>query len=50
MILDDLESHRETCRVCRPWSLCAAGARLLEQVTQQAAAQIAPVPKPRGEA
>lgn len=50
MILDDLETHRETCRVCRPWSCCPVAARLLEQVTQQAAAQIAPAPKPRGEA
>jgi hypothetical protein len=39
-----LEEHRERCRTCRPWSLCADGAALLQETANEAAKRIAPAP------
>ncbi len=48
--LASLEAHIDRCATCRPWTLCAAGAALLQRMGDTLAKAMAPEPKRPGAA
>lgn len=48
--LAELDHHRATCRVCKPWGVCGVAGGILQRATAALAARMAPIPVKPGEA
>lgn len=48
--LAELDRHRASCRDCRPWTPCRVAADMLQRMTNDLAAKMAPIPVKPGEA
>ena len=51
-LLAELEAHRDLCPTCtcKPWTVCAVAAKLLERMTADLAKRMAPAPVKPSEA